>query len=302
MESITTTFLGTSGSIPQKGRNFFSAVVSFSGSNLLFDCPEGTQRQLMQSKISLMRISHVFISHMHADHFLGLFGWIATMTLNQRREPLVIFSPRGGKQKIERILREVVRPSFPIEFKEIKTGVLLKAKTFSVKAFPLKHEIACYGFVFKENDKAGEFNRKKAEKLGIPAGPAYAKLVKGKTITIKGKTITKKDVMDYSKKRVGRKIVVVTDTRPIKATITNSKDADLLIHETTFLDEHKDKAIEALHSTTTEVADLAKKAKVKKLVAVHFSARINDTKEISKQVKKIFPNIIVAKDFDEIKL
>ena len=108
--------------------------------------------------------------------------------------------------------------------------------------------------------------------------------------------------MDYSKKRVGRKIVVVADTRPVKATITNAKDADLLIHETSFLDEHKDKAIEAFHSTTTEVAEIAKKAKVKKLVAVHFSARINDTKEISKQIKKIFPNILVAKDFDEIKL
>jgi ribonuclease Z len=302
MESITTTFLGTSGSIPQKTRNFFSAVVSFSGSNLLFDCPEGTQRQLMQSKISLMRISHVFISHMHADHFLGLFGWIATMTLNQRKEPLVIFSPRGGKQKIERVLKEVVRPSFPIEFKELKTGIVLKEKSFSVSAFPLKHELPCFGFVFKEKDKDGEFNRKKAERLGIPPGPAYSKLVNGKTITVKGKKITKKDVMDYSKKRIGRKIVVVTDTRPIKATITNSKNADLLIHETTFLEEHKEKALEAMHSTALEVGEIAKKAKVKKLVAVHFSARINDTKDISKEVKKVFKNIIVANDFDEIKL
>ncbi len=300
MEKIKVTFLGTSGSVPQKDKNFASTIISFSGSNLLFDCPEGTQRQLMQSNVSLMKTNNVFISHLHADHFLGLFGWIATMTLNQRREKLTIFSPRGGNQKIERILKEVVKPSFEIEYKELKKGIVLKEEFFSVSAFPLEHEIACYGFAFCEKDKEGEFNRKKAEKLGIPPGPQYSELIKGKTITVKGKKISKKDVLDYSKKRIGRKIVIVTDTRPNKETINAAKEADLLIHESTFLEEHKANALESKHSTTTEVAELAKKARVKKLMLFHFSARINNSKDAETEAKKVFSNTSSAKDMEEI--
>jgi len=302
MESIKVTFLGTSGSVPQKNRNFASAIISYAGNNLLFDCPEGNQRQLMQSNISLMKIKNVFISHMHADHFLGLFGWIATMTLNERREKLTIFSPKGGKQKIEKIMKEVIKPSFEIEFREIKTGTILKGENFTINAYPLKHEISCYGFVFKEKDKEGTFDRKKAEKLGIPSGPLYAQLVAGKKVKINGKTFTKKDVINYSKKRVGRKILFVSDTRPVSQTIKFAKDADLLIHESTFLDEHKQNAIDSLHSTVTEACEIAKKAKVKQLALFHFSARIDDEKEIVSEAKKTFANTFVASDFDEILL
>jgi len=302
MEQVKVTFLGTSGSVPQKNRNFASAIISYAGNNLLFDCPEGNQRQIMQSNISLMKIKNVFISHMHADHFLGLFGWIATMTLNDRKEKLTIFSPKGGKQKITKIMKEVIKPSFEIEFREIKNGSILKEENFSVSAYPLKHEISCYGFVFKEKDKEGMFDRKKAEKLGIPSGPLYAKLVAGKTIKINGKTFTKKDVMDFSKKRVGRKILFVSDTRPVNQTIKFAKDANLLIHESGFLQEHKQNAIDSFHSTVTEACTIAKKAKVKKLALFHFSARIDDKKEIETEAKKTFANTHVASDFDEILL
>jgi len=302
MEPIKVTFLGTSGSVPQKNKNFASAVISFAGNNLLFDCPEGNQRQLMQSNISLMKIKSVFISHMHADHFLGLFGWIATMTLNDRREKLTIFSPKGGKQKIEKIMKEVIKPSFEIEYKETKTGTILKEENFTINAFPLKHEIGCYGFVFCETDKEGTFDRKKAEKLGIPSGPMYAQLVAGKKVKVNGKTFTKKDVMNYSKKRTGRKILFVSDTRPTIQTAKYAMNADLLIHESTFLDEHKQNAIDSLHSTVTEACEIAKKAKVKQLALFHFSARIDDKNTIIAQAKKTFANTLVASDFDEINL
>jgi len=300
METIKVTFLGTSGSVPQKNKNFASAIITYSGSNILFDAPEGTQRQLMNSNVSLMKIKNVFISHMHADHFLGLFGWIATMTLNARKEKLTIFSPKGGKQKIQRIMGEVIKPSFEIEYNELKSGIVLKEDNFSVTAFPLKHEIACFGFVFREKDKEGEFDRKKAEKLGIPPGPMYAQLVAGKKVKFEGKTFTKKDVMNYSKKRLGRKIVVVSDTRPVAATVTNAKGADLLIHEATFLEEHKQNAVDSLHSTALEAATLAKKAKAKKLALFHFSARLDDEKLILQEAKKVFEHTTVAKDFEEI--
>ena len=302
MEEIKVTFLGTSGSVPQKDKNFASAVISYSGSHLLFDCPEGNQRQLMKSNVSLMKIKNVFISHMHADHFLGLFGWIATMTLNDRKEALTIFSPRGGKQKIERIMKEVIRPCFPIEHREIKTGKILKEENFIVTAFPLKHEISCYGFVFKENDKEGMFDRKKAEKLGIPPGPMYSDLINGKKVRVGKKVFTKKDVMDYTKAKKGRKILFVSDTRPTAATITKAKYADLLIHESTFLETHKQNAIDSLHSTANEAATIAKKAKVKQLALFHFSARLDEKKEIEDEAKKVFKNTKVVSDFDEIKL
>jgi ribonuclease Z len=302
MEPIKVTFLGTSGSVPQKDKNFASVIISLSGSNILFDAPEGTQRQIMKSDVSLMKVNNIFISHMHADHFLGLFGWIATMTLNQRSEKLIIFSPKGGKQKIEKILKEVVRPSFPIEYKELKTGIVLKEESFSVSAFPLKHEITCYGFVFKEKDKEAEFDRKKAEALGIPPGPLYAKLVAGKKVTINRKTFTKKDVMNFDKGRKGRKITIVSDTRPCKETQKNAKDSDLLIHEATFLEEHKQNALDALHSTAKEAAEMAKKAGAKKLALFHFSARINEEEQIFNEAKKEFKEIIVAKEFQIINL
>ena len=300
MEPIKVTFLGTSGSVPQKDKNFASMILSFRGSTLLFDCPEGTQRQLMNSEHSMMSINNIFISHMHADHFLGLFGWISTMTLNQRKEKLTIFSPKGGKEKIQKIMREVIYPSFPIEFIETKKGTLIKNELFEVRAYPLKHEIPCFGFVFKENDKKGEFNRDKAIKLGIPVGPMFAKLANGEKVKVNGKTFTDKDVMDFKKGRTGRKIVFVSDTLPIKETIIQAKDAVLLVHEATFLDKQNDKAKEALHSTALQAAQIAKKSKAKKLALFHFSARNTSEEEILIEAKKEFTNTIIPKELETI--
>jgi len=300
MEPIKVTFLGTSGSVPQKDKNFASVLVSYRGDVMLFDAPEGTQRQLMKSEHSMMSVNNIFISHMHADHFLGLFGWISTMTLNQRKEKLTIWSPKGGAEKIKKIMKEVIFPCFEIEFKEIKKGNLIKNEFFEIRAFPLKHEITCFGFSFKEASKLGEFDRAKAEKLGIPAGPLYAKLVAGEKVKVNGKTFEQKDVMNYKKGREGRKVVIVADTRPMKETILEAKNAELLIHEATFLDSQKDKAIEALHSTTTEAAEIAHKAKVKKLALFHFSARNTNEAEILSDAKKVFASTIVPKELETI--
>lgn len=300
MEPIKVTFLGTSGSVPQKDKNFASILLAYRGENLLFDAPEGTQKQLMQSQHSMMGVNNVFISHMHADHFLGLFGWISTMTLNQRKEKLTIYSPRGGKEKIQKIMKEVIHPGFEIEYKELKKGGIMKNEFFEIKAFPLKHEINCFGFVFKEKDKAGEFNRKKAEALGIPVGPLYAKLAAGENVKVNGKTFTPKQVMDYSKKREGRKIVIVSDTRPIKEIIEESKNAELLVHEATFLDKQKENAIEAMHTTILEASETAKKAKAKKLALFHFSARNTNENEMLEEAKKEFENTIIPHDLETI--
>jgi len=302
MEPINVTFLGTAGAVPQKERNFASVLVSFRGQTLLFDCPEGTQRQLMLSNHSLMKVQHVFLSHMHTDHFLGLFGWVSTMTMNERKEPLTIYAPRGGKEKVQRIMRDTIRPSFPIAYKEVKRGVVMKGEGFEVSAFPLKHDVPCFGFVFKENDKKGEFNRKKAERLGIPPGPLYAKLAAGKKVKVGKKAFTERDVMDYSKGREGRKIVLVSDTRPVQEAVKAAKGAELLIHEATHTEANREKAMESLHSTAKEAGEVAKKAKAKKLMLFHFSARKVPEKDILAEAKKEFKNSFVSKDLENVRL
>lgn len=300
MEKMKIIFLGVSGSVPRKDSNFASCLVSFNGENLLFDAPEGLQRQLMNSSVSLMKINHCFISHMHLDHFLGLFGWIATMNLNQRKEKLTIYSPKGGKEKIKKILNEVIKPDFEIEFKEIKTGIIFKNSFLEVKSFKLEHDIPCFGFSVKEKDILGRFDRKKAEKLGIPPGPLYSKLVEGKTITVNGKKFKKNDVFDYSKKRIGRKIAIIADTKSTTKITNNVKNADILIHEATFLEDKKERAIQTKHSTAKDAATLAKKARVKKLFLFHFSASITDFKIAQKEASEIFKESFIASDFDEI--
>jgi len=222
------------------------------------------------------------------------------MTLNQRKEKLTIFSPKGGREKIQKIMRETIHPSFPIEYKELKKGVLIKNEAFEVTAFPLKHEIPCFGFVFKEADKLGEFNRAKAEKLKIPPGPLYSKLVAGEKVKVNGKIFTQKDVMNYSKKRAGRKIVIAADTIPAKETLLEAKNATLLVHEATFLDKQKDKATEAMHSTALEAARIAKKANAKKLALFHFSARNSEEKEILEEAQKEFKETIIPKELETI--
>jgi len=197
-------------------------------------------------------------------------------------------------------MKEVIHPGFEIEYKELKKGGIMKNEFFEIKAFPLKHEINCFGFVFKEKDKAGEFNRKKAEALGIPVGPLYAKLAAGENVKVNGKTFTPKQVMDYSKKREGRKIVIVSDTRPIKEIIEESKNAELLVHEATFLDKQKENAIEAMHTTILEASETAKKAKAKKLALFHFSARNTNENEMLEEAKKEFENTIIPHDLETI--
>ncbi|MDD3159475.1 MAG: ribonuclease Z [Candidatus ainarchaeum sp.] len=302
MEKIKLTILGNCGSVPQKDKSFSSSIISYFGNNLLFDCPEGTQKQLMKSKISLMKIDNIFISHMHTDHFLGLFGWIITMQLNNRSEPLTIFSPTWGKQKIERMLKEIIKPSFQIIYKEIKKGTIYKNDFFEVKAFPLDHEISCFGFVFKEKDKEGVFDRKKAEKLGIPVGPLYSKLIEGKKIKVNDKIFTKKDVFDYSKRRIGRKITIAMDSRPCKETINNAKNSDILVHESTFLNDELTKAKKTKHSTAKEASEIAKKANVKKLILIHFSARTNNIKEFENEARENFKNSFAPNEFDEFQI
>ncbi len=302
-EKLKVVFLGTSASVPTKDRNLSSIAIRFMGEWLLFDAPEGTQRQMMSSGVSYLRISHIFISHLHADHILGLGGLLATMNLHGRDWPVTIYGPKGIEEIVSVSMRlAMLAPGFEVKCVRAKKGVLLKAEKFSVEAVPLKHEVECYGYVFRENDKAGEFDREKAIELGVPIGPLFSDLQRGKKVKAGKKTVKPEEVMDRSKARKGRKVSMIFDTAPTKAYHNAVQGSDLLIHESSFLEELKERAHETMHSTALDAALAAKQTSCKKLALFHLSARHKEDSKFLEEALKEFANVVVAKDLMEIEL
>lgn len=290
------TFLGTSGTIPNVNRNPSAILIQFEGERMLFDCGEGTQRQMMIARTGFRNLNNVFITHMHTDHFIGCFGLIETMSLNERKEKLTFYTPNA--QFLENLFKIFGYHylDFPIEVVELKDGDVVEFKNFRIVAFETDHIIPSLGYALIEKDRRGKFNRKKAEELGIPPGPLYAKLASGESVTVDGRTITPEMVV--GKPRRGRKVVYTGDTRPCERTVEIARDADVLIHDASFTSDLKDWAIESKHSTAREAAEVARKANVKKLVLTHISARYSkDVTPLLNEAKKVFENVIVAEDF-----
>lgn len=297
------TVLGTSASTPSKERNLSAVMLNFNGLNYLFDCPEGTQRQLMKAKLSYMKIHAIFLSHFHGDHILGLPGLIATMSMHQRDYPLLVFGPKGVKETVQKSLAlSLLKVNFEIKAIEVKQGKIFEEEKFFVEAFKLKHDIPCYGFVFKEKDSLGKFQREKALKLGVPEGPLWKELHKGKKVKVGKKTFKPEDVVDSSKKKVGKKVSIVFDTLANNSYIPKIRDSDVLLHESTFLEKLKERAKETMHSTAKGAARIAVKAKVKKLVLFHFSPRHKETEKFDIEAREFFGNVIAAKDLEEIEV
>ena len=300
---VRVVFLGTSASTPTKDRNLSSVALRFEGEWLLFDVPEGTQRQMMKCGVSYLKINSVFISHFHADHFLGLGGLLATMNIHGRDWPMTIFGPKGIKEKVDETLKlAMLKPLFEVKCVEVRRGKILESEKFSVEAFPLKHEVPCFGYAFIEKDKKGEFNREKALKLGVPVGPLFSELQKGKKVRVGDKTVAPEEVLDKSRARKGRKISIVFDTLPDTGYFKAVEESDLLIHEASFLEERKDRAEETMHSTALEAGKIAAKTKCKKLALFHLSARHKEEEKFENEARKEFGNVVVAKDLMEIEI
>jgi ribonuclease Z len=283
-------FLGTAGSAPTILRGLPSVAIEHNGEVFLFDCGEGTQRQMMTFHVNVSRIKAVFLSHTHGDHTLGMGGLVRTLALNNRTEKLNVYVPKGG-EKIINVLINFDKPMLNIKINPIKAGEIYRGKDFSVSAFKLIHTTHTYGFVFKENDKL-KFIKQKMKGLGMK-GTDFSKLLKDKSIKIKNKTIKLKDI---TRLEIGKKIVYATDTRPAKETEKMAINADILIHESTYADSEHKLAKQRLHSTAVEAAKIAKAAKVKKLILVHPSARYKDATKLIKDAKTIFSNTEMAKD------
>jgi len=300
---IIITFLGTVSGIPSLKRNHPAIALEYFTDYrdvLLFDCGEGTQKQLMKSGISFMQISKIFITHWHADHFAGLIPLIQTMNLENRKNPLTIYGPEAEKFVSDIVdlgyfgLRFPVRAvNVPFEGSEI--SLVDETEDYKVTSIPVFHSVPTVAFCFQEKDK-WNIDENKLKKLKIKRGPWLKKLKKTGKIEWKGKKVKIEDV-GYVKK--GLKVVYSGDTRPCRNIVKISKNADLLIHDGTFLEEDVG---EKAHADVKEAAKLAKKANVKQLILTHISRRYTDLKELEDEAKKVFKNSKVAYDFMKVKL
>jgi ribonuclease Z len=296
------TFLGTGGSLPTRNRNPSAVMVNREGELILFDCGEGTQQQMMRAKTGMMSLSSIFISHFHADHFLGIPGLIQTMSFLGRNEPLTIYGPEGTREFTEffKVLG-YCNLKYEIRGVELSPEDIVEGKGYMVRALKTEHSIPSLGYALIENPRPGRFNRERAVRLGVPPGPLFAKLQRGNPVEVDGKIVKPEEVMGIP--RPGRTIVYTGDTRPCEAVLEASRDADLLIHDGSFADEMADWAEESMHSTAGEVAALAKEAGVRKLVLTHISSRYTDDADpILKDSKKVFENVIVAEDLMELEV
>jgi ribonuclease Z len=250
---------------------------------------------MMKTKTGF-RISSVFITHLHTDHFIGSFGLLETMSLNGREEPITFYAPNAD------FLRNLFKMfgyehlGFPVRVIELKDGDVVDFGEFRVVAFETDHIVKSLGYALIEKDRRGKFDRKKAEELGIPPGPLYAKLASGESIVWNGEVITPDMVLGEARR--GRKIVYTGDTRPCERTIRIAKNADVLIHDASFTSDLQEWAEETKHSTAKEAAEIARLAGVRQLILTHISARYSkDSKPLLDDARATFKNVIVAEDF-----
>ena len=296
-------FLGTAGSVPTPKRSLPAILIQRKGEQIMFDCGEGVQRQMIKAKVGFHRKMKVFISHMHGDHVLGLPGLLQTMALLDRDTKLEVYGPAEIRRFIEDI-RETIQfvLTFPLEIHEIDDeGVVCEEKEYAIEAVWTNHVIPSLAYGFIEKPRPGKFYPEKAKALGIPEGPLWSKLQQGHKIKLpNGRIIKPKEVMGPP--RPGRKIVYTSDTSPFKNLVKFAEGADLLIHDATLDDELAERAEEDGHSTPSQAAENAKKAHVKHLILTHISARYKVPKILLKQARKIFENTQVAEDFMTIEI
>jgi ribonuclease Z len=293
-------FLGTSGSAPTARRAPSALLLRRGGERLLFDCGEGTQRQLLRSTIGLVDLQEIFVTHFHADHYLGLPGMLKTFALRARDLPLTVYGPPGLNDLFTALRRVFGKLTYPVETVELRAGQALERDGYRLLVFPVAHGVASVGYALVEQPRPGRFDVATADALGVPPGPERGALQRGDSLTLPdGRTITPDAVLGPA--RPGRTVVLPGDTAPTESVRVFAAGADVLVHEATFSDEERVRAAETMHSTARQAAELAREADVRLLALTHLSPRYFGP-EIAGEARDIFANTVVPRDFDVIEV
>lgn len=292
---IRVTFLGTAASRPTVGRNVSTVAVQREGDLVLFDCGEGTQRQMMRFGTGF-GVKAIFVTHLHADHFLGIPGLLRTMALQGRQEQLDLYGPAGSEQLLlEAVHLGVERVPFPVKARGLGVGHAVSFGDYEVVAFAVRHGTRAVGFALREHPRLGRFDVDRARALGVPEGPLFGRLHRGEPVEVGGRTVHPHEVVGSP--RPGRLVAYTGDTRPSPDTVEAARGADLLIHEATFGEDEAERAHETFHSTARGAAILAREAGVARLVLTHISARYADNPSpLMVEAREHFPSAVVAHD------
>jgi ribonuclease Z len=293
-------FLGTSGSMPTARRAPTATLIRREGEKLLVDCAEGTQRQLLRSDVGLVELREVFLTHYHADHYLGLPGMLKTFALRGRELPITIYGPPGLRKLFESLRRIFGRLTYPYELVELRPGDVLRRDAYDLVAFPVEHTPSSIGYAVVEASRPGEFDVAAADALGVPAGRERGVLQRGDTVTLaSGTTVAPAQVLGPP--RSGRRIVLTGDTAPTASVMQAAEGADVLVHEATFCEDERERARETAHSTAADAAIVARESGVSLLALTHLSTRYS-RHDIEDEARTVFAETVVPKDFDVIRV
>jgi ribonuclease Z len=295
---LSVAFLGTGGAVPSARRNTASVLVARGGERLLFDCGEGTQRQ-MQRSLGLVQVDEIYFTHFHADHFLGLPGLLKTYDLTERERPLRVYGPRGLRDLFQSMSRVIGRVGYKLELVELEPDDFIPCDGGEVRAFPVEHSVRAFGYALIEEERPGRFDPEAAQRLGVKEGPDFAALQRGESVQGSAGPVEPGEVMGES--RAGRTIVITGDTAPCQATVEVAKGAELLVHDASFSEEEAQRAADTGHSTVGQAAAVAREAEVGLLALVHISSRYHVGKVLD-EAREVFKPTVAPKDFDLIEL
>jgi ribonuclease Z len=294
-------FLGTSASMPTAQRAPAALLVRRGGERLLFDCAEGTQRQLQRSSVGLVDLEEIFLTHFHADHFLGLPGMLKTFALRGRDDlPLAVYGPAGLRDLFTALRPFLGRLPYPLTLVELAPGERLERDGYVLEAFAVEHGVSALGYALVEHERPGRFDLAAADALGVPPGRERGLLQAGEPLTLAdGTVVTPDEVLGPA--RAGRKLALTGDTAPSPRVVQAAHNADVLIHEATFAADEQERARETMHSTAAEAAEVARLAAVKLLALTHVSTRYFG-RELVEEGRAVFPDVVCPRDFDVLEL